>query len=90
MRDFNGRFNSTVVLPLGTQMNHFLEAATVYHRSKMAHLKGYKKVWLEGDSLNIINNLKKYLAPSWGIESIILDAIEILNSFDEYYISHIF
>lgn len=55
----------------------------------MAQVKGYKKVWLEGDYLNIINNLKNCVAPSWTIESLIRGSIEILKSFDEYYISHI-
>lgn len=55
-----------------------------YHGLKMALSKGYKKVWLEGDSLNISKNLKKSFMPSWSVKSIIMDAIEILNSFDEY------
>lgn len=46
-------------------------------------------MWFEGEYLNIINNLKKYYVPSWSVESLIMDAIEILKSFDEFYISHI-
>lgn len=55
----------------------------------MTNSKGYRKVWLEGDSLNIINNLKKSYVPSLSVDSLIMDVIEILNSFDEFYISHI-
>lgn len=44
---------------------------------------------MEGDSLNIINNLKYGVSPSWMIESLIRDSIDILKSFDDYYIFHI-
>lgn len=90
LRNSNGRFISVATLPLGTRTNHYAEVAATYHGLKMAHLKGYKKVWLEWESLNIINNMKKYFSPSLSVESIIMDAIKILNSFDEYYISHNF
>lgn len=46
-------------------------------------------MWLEGDSLNIINNLKNCATPSWTIEPLTKEVIDILKSFDEYYISHI-
>lgn len=39
--------------------------------------------------MNIINNLKICIPPSWTIESLIKDSIDILKSFDDFYISHI-
>lgn len=89
IRNFNGRIVFAMALPLGIQKNHYAKVTIAYHGLKMAQIKGYKKVWLEGDSLNIINNLKNCVTPSWTIESLIRDSIDILKSFEQYYISHI-
>lgn len=44
---------------------------------------------MEGDYLNIINNLKNASPSSWTIEASVRDSIEIINYFDTCYISHI-
>ena len=49
-----------------------------------------KNIWVEGDSLNIINCLNKISIPSWTISNIIYEAIHIINSFDTYVITHNF
>lgn len=56
----------------------------------MAKEKGVTKVWLEGDSMNIINYLKGVKSPSWSIEHLIEDSITILNYLQEFYISHVY
>ena len=49
-----------------------------------------KKIWVEGDSLNIINCLNKISIPLWTISNIIYEAIHIINSFDTCVITHNF
>ena len=49
-----------------------------------------KRIWLEGDSLNIINCLKKKTTPSWTISNMINESIQIINSFEICVISHNF
>ena len=49
-----------------------------------------RKVWVEGDSLNIINCLNKITKPSWTISNIISQAINIINSFEICIILHNF
>ena len=45
---------------------------------------------MEGDSLNIINCLNKITKPLWTISNIILQAINIINSFDICVVTHNF
>lgn len=67
-----------------------MEASATYHGLKLAQSRGYDKVWVEGDSLNIINNLRNISHPSWMVESLINDALNILDSFNQYFISHVY
>lgn len=45
---------------------------------------------MEGDSLNVINFLLKKFPPSWSIANFINDSLIILNSFEEFKVSHVF
>lgn len=40
--------------PLGNQKNHYAEASATLYTAKMALEVGFKHLWLEGDSNNII------------------------------------
>lgn len=57
---------------------------------KMAKDEIMKKIWLESDSLNIINCLTKKVPPSWTIKFFIEDRKYMFNLFEESKISHIF
>ena len=46
------------------------------------------KIWLEGDSLNIINYLNKVSNPSWTINNIKGKAIDLINSFKICVVTH--
>lgn len=75
---------------LGNQKNHYAEVATTCHSLVLAKNQGVSKLWLEGDSLNVINCLLKKYPPSWSIVHFINDSIAILNSFEEIKVFHIF
>lgn len=90
LRDCYGKLVSAVALPLGIQTNHFVEVVVAYHGIKLAREKGVSKLLVKGDSLNIINYLRKCLSPSCTIEIFILDAHAILQDFNEVYIFHAF
>lgn len=49
-----------------------------------------EQLWLEGDSLNIINCILGVTKPSWTIESIIEDLKMDLRKFKNYHISHVY
>ena len=56
----------------------------------MALASGIEQLWLEGDSLNIINCILGVTKPSWTIESIIEDLKLDLNKFKNYHVSHVY
>ena len=47
-------------------------------------------LWLEGDSLNIINYILGVTNPLWTIESIIEDLKMDLRKFKNYHVSHVY
>lgn len=61
-----------------------------YFVETMTKARGFKKVWVEGNSINIINCLIEKQRPSWAIESFVRDSISMLKTIEEYFISHIY
>lgn len=68
-------------LPLGHQTNHFAEASAARQIVKLALASGVESLWLEGDSLNIINCINGLIPPSWTIANIIEDLRADLGKF---------
>lgn len=80
-RNFVGSFLVEVVGPLGSQTSHYAEASAALNTLIISKNLNHDKLWLEGDSLNIIKCLKGEIEPSWSIENIILKAMETIASF---------
>lgn len=70
--------------------NHRSKVKVTYLGIKNTYEKGFKIVFVEGDSLNIVNFLQGISKPSWTIEDIIFESRAIINSFDQIYISYIY
>jgi ribonuclease HI len=77
-----------MAIPIGFQTNHIAEASATLYGLSYAKSLDLTKVWLEGDSLNIINCLNMVTPPSWTIENIINKAKYIINSFEACVITH--
>jgi ribonuclease HI len=77
-----------VSFPLGHQTNHLVEASVARHIVKLALASGIKCLWLEGESLNIINCIKGHAPPSWMISNIIEDLRSNLGKFKRTFINH--
>ena len=60
-----------MAIPIGSQTNHMAKACATLHGLIYAKSLNLMKVWMEGDSLNIINCLNKITQPSWTISNII-------------------
>ena len=90
IRNSNGDNMGSLAIPLGFQTNHVVEASTALHGLLYAKKLNLNKIWLEGDSLNIINCLNKNTIASWTISNIIYESIQIINSFDNCVVSHNF
>ena len=57
---------------------------------KLAFEAGVSKLWLEGDSKNIINNINGIPPPSWTIANIIDETRSILTKFEKVHVTHAF
>ena len=55
---------------------------------KLATDLGYPKLWLEGDSLNIINTLNNKNSISWLIEAMVMEIKSLIHKFEKVVISH--
>lgn len=77
-------------IPIGKSTSHKVEATISLFTIRMAVESGFWNIWLEGDSLNIINILNNKSLINWIIEGSILEIKELMNKFDNVYISHIF
>ena len=88
IRNSNGDFVGGMAIPLGCQTNHVAEASAALYGLMYAKDLNLANIWIEGDSLNIINCLKKIYPPSWKISNIITKAGYIINSFQNCIISH--
>lgn len=87
-KDYNGNFIAANASPLGMQNNHMAEAMRAYFGLQLANRLNFKKIWLEGDSMNIINCLKGHINPLWIIENIISKMKDIIANFTKADISH--
>lgn len=77
-------------LPLGIQTNHFAEASVACQVVKLAFELGITKLWLEGDSNNIINCINCITQPSWSIANLVEETRAILDKFESVYVTHVF
>lgn len=82
IRDDNGVYKGVRGIYLGIQTNHVAEANAAIHGLALAKEKGCKKIWSEGDSLNIIRCLSKDSNPSWTIHNVMYKAQILINSFE--------
>lgn len=74
---------ATITSPLGIQSNHIAEAMGVLKTLKVARQLKINKVWIEGDSLNIIRCLKRQDKPSWNSKNIILNCLKVIDDFED-------
>ena len=90
IRNSNGDNVGCMAIPIENQTNHVVEACAAFHGLIYAKKMNFRKIWVEGDSLNIINCLNKITIPSWTIRNIIHKATHIINFFDTCIITHNF
>lgn len=88
IRNSNGIGMAVITFPIGNQTNHFAEAYAALQTTMLAKEMGISRLWLEGDSNNIIKCLKGEHPPSWNIINIFEETKQILNSFEKVYISN--
>lgn len=88
IRNTHGVCIAAIASPFVVQNNHVAEAQAMLKCLQLAQGFKFKKKWLEGDSLNIIQAIKGTSSPSWNIFNIIESAKKLLNDYDSVFISH--
>ena len=89
IRNSSGGGIVAISFPLGHQTNHLAEANATRHIVKSALAFGIEHLWLERDSLNIINCILGITTPSWTIASIIEDLKSDLRKFKNFHVIYI-
>ena len=79
IRNSNGDFVGGMAITLGCQTNHVAKASAALYGLMYAKDLNLANIWVEGDSLNIINCFKNIYPPSWTISNIISKARHIIN-----------
>ena len=90
IRNSFGEGIATFASPLGTQTNHLAEARAAIRVVKLAFDAGVTKLWLEGDSKNIINTIMGTTPPSWSIANIIAETRATLTKFEKVHVTHVY
>ena len=85
-----GNVIDAISIPIGISNSHIAEATASLYTIKLVVDLGYSKLWLEGDSMNIINTLNNKNAISWSIEATIMEIKTLIQKFDKVAISHIY
>ena len=88
LRDHVGNIIDAIAVPIGHSNSHIVEATTALYTMKLAADLGHPKLWLEGDSLNIINILNNKNTITWSIEATVMEIKSLINKFEKFIISH--
>ena len=88
LRNHVGNVIDAIAVPIGHSNSHIAEATAALYTMKLAADSGYSKLWLEGDSLNIINTLNNKNSISWSIEATVMEIKSLIQNFEKVVISH--
>lgn len=88
IRNAQGFCIAAFASPFGVQNNHVAEALAMLKSLQLTQGFKFKKIWLEGDSLNIIQALKGTSSVSWNITNLVKSAKYLLNNYVSISIIH--
>ena len=81
-RDHCYRVVNAIVIPIGHSTSHIAKVMVTLYTVKLAMDSGYRKLWLEGDSLNIINMINNKSMTTQNIEGSIIEIKELIKNID--------
>lgn len=90
LRDHVGNVIDAIAIPIGQSNSHIVEATSTLYTMKLVVDLGFSKLWLEGDSLNIVNIINNKNSISWSIEAIVKEIKSLIQKFEKVVISHTF
>ena len=90
LRDHTCRIIHAITIPIGISTSHKVEEMVALYNMRLAVETSYQNLWMEGDSLNIINMLNGKSLITWSIEAILTEIKNLMKKFDKVIFSHIF
>ena len=88
IRDHLGNAIDAIAIPIGISTSHRAEAIIALYTMRLAVKTGNKCLWMEGDSLNIINMLNDKTPSTWTIEDSIMEIKTLPTNFEKVIFSH--
>ena len=79
LKDHLGNIIDAIAIPIGISNSHIAEATAALYTMRLAVETGHSHLWLEGDSLNIINILNNKNSITWSIEATIMEIKNLIN-----------
>ncbi len=90
LRDHYSRVVDAIAIPIGQSTGHKAKATKFLFMIRMDVEYEFPNLWLEGDSLNIVNMLNSKSMISWSIEGSIMEIKDLIKNFGNVIITHIF
>lgn len=90
LRDHMGNVIDAIAIPIGQTNSHIAEATATLYTMRIVVDLGCPNLWLEGDSLNIVNILNNKISTSWTIEATIKEIKHLIQNFEKIVITHTF
>jgi ribonuclease HI len=88
LRDHMGNVIDAIAIPIGHSNSHIAEATAALYTMRIAVELGCPNLWLEGDSLNIVNILNNKCSTSWSIEVTIKEMKNLIQNFEKIVFTH--
>jgi len=90
LRYHSSNIIDVIAIPIGTSTSHKAKATTTLYMMTLAVKTSYWYLWMEGDSLNIINMLNDKSLTTWSIEASVTKIQTLMDKFEKIIFSHIY
>ncbi|XP_059068447.1 uncharacterized protein LOC131858964 [Cryptomeria japonica] len=90
IRDFEGICIKEISEDIGMATNNEAEFQATLRGLQLGIELGIKRIHLEGDSLNVINDIHGNQTPSWHLNLWLQPMVDLLETVEEFQISHIY
>ena len=90
MRDQTCKIIDAIAIPIGISTSYKVEAMTTLYTMTLVVETSYQNLWMERDSLNIINMPNNKIPITWSIEASLIEIKNLMDKFDKVIFSHTF
>lgn len=88
IRDHSGNVIDAIAIPISISTSHKAKATATLYIMRLVVDIGNWYLWMERDSLNIINMLNDKTLTTWTIEASIMEIKSLMNKFEKVIFTH--